>query len=289
MNREYPIPQEKLKDFMSGGSMNSQYGIQLFAAADPQKARELLPPPLELADPASPMAYAYIVNIREPSFAPWYMEGGVGILAKYKEYTGVYFLGLMVSGPGALMAAFSGRESSGLPKKLCERIVVERTGDEGHCFIERGGVRLIDVKLTIGAYNEPSLHQEQEGSTPEKPVTTGGGCLLHKFDMSASGITNLHMLSYSSPTRFYSWEPASAEVALASSLNDRWGELPVGKMFGAGWMVSDNWVDGLSTIYEYPETETSAPLGLLLPGRYDRCTLELSHQRYQSDDRVTHP
>lgn len=281
MNAGYPIPEEKLKDFMAGGSMNNQYGIQLYAAADPKKARELLPPPLELADPASPMAYAYIVNIREPSFAPWYMEGGVGILARYGQYTGVYFLGLMLSGPGAMMGAFSGRESSGLPKKLCERIVVERTGDEGRCFIERGGVRLIDIKLAIGAYNNQAMHHEQEGCSQENPVTTGGGCLLHKFEMTVSGIKNLHMLSYSSPTRFYSWEPASAEVALSSSQDDRWGELPVGEVLGAGWMVSDNWVDGLTTIYEYPEAETPSAMSLLLPGRFDRCTLEQLHQRYE--------
>jgi len=281
MSGGYSISEEKLKNFMGGGAMNNQYGIQLLATTDSQKARELLPAPLELADPSCPMAYAYIVNIREPTFSPWYMEGGVGILARYEQYVGVYFLGLMLSGPGAMMGAFSGRESSGLPKKLCDRIVVERTGAEGRCFIERKGVRLIDVKVTIGAYNDPSFHQEQEGCSPDSPVTTSGGCLLHMYRMGASGFTNLNLLYYSSPTRYSSWEPAAADVALASSMDDRWGELPIDRVLSAGWMVSDNWVDGLYPVYEYPDSEIPSAMSRLLPGRYDRCTVEHPHQWYE--------
>ena len=154
MDRGYQIPEDNITDFMKDGAMNDQYGIQLFFNTDAKKARELLPPPLELADPSNPMAYAYIVNIRQPTFSPWYMEGGLGIMARLGDYAGVYFMGLMLSGPGSLMGAFSGREGSGLAKKLCERILVERTGDEGRCLIRRGGVDLIDVKLKIGSYNQ---------------------------------------------------------------------------------------------------------------------------------------
>ena len=56
--------------------MNDQYGIQLFFNTDPKRAKELLPPPLVPADPVNPMGFAYIVNIRQPTFSPWYMEGG---------------------------------------------------------------------------------------------------------------------------------------------------------------------------------------------------------------------
>lgn len=279
---EYRIPGETVTDFMKDGAMKNQYGIQLFAATDPEKARDLLPPPLELADPKQPMAYAYIVNIREPTFAPWYMEGGWGIMARYGEYVGVYFLGLMLSGPGAQMGAFSGRESSGLPKKLCDRIVVERVGDEGHCFIERGGVRLLDVRTTTGAYNDASFHTDQEGCSPDNPVATGGGCLLHKYSMGGpSGFSRMNLLYYDSPTRFHSWEPARADATVLSSFDDRWGALPIEKVLGAGWMVSDNWVRGLSSIHEYPDEEALPLMGYLLPGRFDRCTVLRHHQRYE--------
>ncbi|SMP62692.1 acetoacetate decarboxylase [Desulfonatronum zhilinae] len=281
MNKGYLIPEEKLKTFMDGCAMNNQYGIVLYATPDPQKARELLPQPLELHDASNPLAYAYIVNIRDPTFAPWYMEGGIGILARYGRHVGIYFLGLMLSGPGAMMGAFIGRETAGLPKKLCERIVVQRSGDEGHCFIERNGVRLLDVRVAIGAYNDPSFRQQPEGCSPDKPVITGGGCMQHMLQMGSSELVNLKMLYYSSPSRYYSWEPATADCKLVSSPDDRWGELPIKKILGAGWMVSDNWVDGLTPIYDYPKEQIPSAMSLLLPGRYDRCTFEHPHQWYE--------
>src|SRR6056297_1198627 len=137
MSKEYLIPKEKLMDQTSTMAMNDQYGIQVYGITDTKKAKELLPAPLELLSDEKPMFYAYIVNIRKPTFAPGYMEGGIGILARYGELTGVYFLGLQLSGPGAMTGAFLGRESSGLPKKICEKIVVDRKDDEGHCYIER--------------------------------------------------------------------------------------------------------------------------------------------------------
>jgi len=282
MDKGYKIPEEELGNFMKGGAMNDQYGIQLFFNTDPKSAKELLPPPLVPADPVNPMGFAYVVNIRQPTFSPWYMEGGLGIMARLGDYEGVYFLGLMLSGPGALMGVFSGRETSGLAKKLCERILVERTGDVGRCLIRRDGVDLLDVKLKMGSYNLKSHRMEQEGCSREKPATTGGGCLNHVYNVEQGAFTNLRVNFYNSPTRYYSWDPAEAEVSLASSINDRWGELPVTNVIGAGWMVSDNWVISQEKIYEYTdEKELNQAMSLLLPGRYDRCTFLRDHQSYE--------
>ena len=274
-------PLDKLRNFMKDGSMNNQYGIQFFAIAEPEKAARALPPPLELINPEAPVYYGYIVNIREPTFAPWYMEGGVGLMARYGETTGLYFLGLQLSGPGALMGAFSGREGSGLPKKLCERIVVEREGNWGHCMIQRKGVPLVDVTLRIGRYNDSSFSSEQEGCTRKNPITTEGGCLLHKYQIGSDGFQNMNILFYDSPTTFYSWEPAEAEVTLRSSKDDAWGEVPITKVLGAGWMVSDNFVRGQHGLYQYPADETMRTMQYLFSGRYDQCTLTRDHQHYE--------
>ncbi len=274
-------PIDKLQSFLKDGAMNNQYGIQFLGIAEPNAAARALPPPLELVDPLAPVYYGYIVNIREPTFAPWYMEGGVGLMARYGETTGLYFLGLQLSGPGALMGAFTGRESSGLPKKLCERIVVERQGDWGHCFIERGGVRLVDVTLRMGRYNDPTFRTEQEGATPDRPITTGGGCLLHKYKIGVDDFTDMTLFQYDSPSKFYSWEPAEAQVTLASSMNDPWGEVPLTKVLGAGWMVSDNWVEGLYPLYEYPQDQAKRAMQNLFAGRYDQSTLLKDHQIYE--------
>ena len=280
MKSSYFVPEGKMAGFMRNSAMNSQEGIYLFGLADPSVKR-LLPPPLELIDPAKPMFYLYIVDIREPSFAPWYMEGGIGVGAKYGEKTGLYFFNLQLSGPGALMGAFTGREASGLPKKTCERIVVERTDEYGHCYIERKGVRLVDVELEIGRYNEPSFRNEQENCQDTKGgVLTRGGCLLHRAHLDKS-FKDMEIIYYDSPTRYYSWEPASATVKLTSSIDDPWGEIPLVSVLGAGWAKCDNYVSEQSIIYRYPEDETWRTMQYLFTGRYDRSLLCSGHQRYE--------
>ncbi|MEA5013862.1 MAG: acetoacetate decarboxylase family protein [Candidatus Limiplasma sp.] len=284
MQTSYFVPAQKLAGFMDGGAMNSQEGLYLFGIADPSVKR-LLPPPLELADDRKPMFYVYIVNIREPTFAPWYLEGGIGVMARYKERTGLYFFNLQLSGPGALMGAFAGREASGLPKKLCQRIVVERTDARGHCCIERDGVRLVDVELEIGRYNDPSFHVEQEGCQ-EAPggILTQGGCLLHKYRLDG-GFKDMELIYYDSPTRYYAWEPAAATLTLASSPDDPWGDIPVVSVLGAGWAKCDNSVRGTSLLYRYPQDPATAldTMQYLYAGRYDRSLLCRGHQRYETN------
>lgn len=275
----YFIPMEKLAGFMQEGAMNGQEGVALHAIADP-KIADLIPPPLELVDPDNPVVYLYIVNITKPTFAPWYMEGGIGVITRYKEYTGVYFFNLQLSGPGALMGAFSGRESAGLPKKLADRIVVERIDDFAHCYIDRNGVRLAEVELKMGSYNDPDFHVEQEGSREDNPVETQGGCLLHRYRFSGTSITDMEIIYYDSPTRFVSWEPAHATLTLNSSIDDPWGDIKIDSILGAAWMKSDNYVVGVSTVDTYPDEEIPKTLQYLYSGRYDRSLICTEHQIY---------
>ena len=283
MKSSYFVPVEKLAGFMRDGAMEGQEGIFVYGLTDPG-VRRLLPPPLEPADPENPMFYLYIVDIREPTFAPRYMEGGVGVIARCEEHTGVYFFNIQLSGPGALMGAFTGREISGLPKKLCERIVVERTDEYGHCYIERKGVRLVDVELEMGRYNDPSFHQEQEscGTVPGGMTLGEGGCLLHRYGIdSEAGFKDMELFFYNSPTRYYTWEPASATVKLASSIDDPWGEIPLGSVLGAGWSKCDNWVRSMSLLHRYPQDEVVDTMQYLYAGRFDRSLLCRAHQRYE--------
>jgi len=276
------VPKEQLQGFLRGAAMNHQYGVQVFLRLDVEKAQALLPPPLKVADPG--IGYIYIVNIREPTFAPWYMEGGIGIMAEYQGLVALHFLGLQLSGPGALMGMCSGREGSGLPKKLCERIRVERLGNHGRCFIERNGVRLVDVELEMGKYNDPAMEElagAQQNCSREHPVTTEGSCLLFRSRLSGAEFCSVEMTHYDSPTRFYSWEPAAAKVTLLSTADDPWNDIPVTGVLGAGWMVSDNWVRSQRTLHTYPDSEVMDVMQYLFSGRYDRCTLLADHQAYE--------
>ena len=283
MKSSYFMTEEQMRNFMKGGEMNSVDGIHLFGITDPS-VKELLPPPLELADPVNPRFYLYIVNIREPSFSPWYLESGMGVMAKYGDKVGLYFFNLMLSGPGALMGTLTGREACGLPKKLCERIVVERTGDYGRCYIERKGVRVVDVELEIGQYNEPTFKMEMENCQDIEGgyLSEEGRCLLHKYRIGENGITDMELISYGNPTRYYSWEPGSATVKLASSIDDPYGEVPLLSVLGAAWTVCDNWIEEMSVLYRYPQDKVVETMQYLFTGRYDQCLLYRKHQLYET-------
>lgn len=282
MQSSYFVPMQKMEHFMNNPGMHSQEGIFLYGICDPSVKR-LLPPPLELVNPDNPLFYLYIVNIREPTFAPWYMEGGIGVLAKYGSKAGIYFFSLQLSGPGALMGCYTGREGSGLPKKLCERIVVERTDEVGHCFIERKGTRLVDVTLEIGHYNDPSSHFEAEGceNVDGGLLVAGGGCLLHRYRLGNASVEDMELTFYDSPNRYYSWEPAAAAVKLASTVDDPWGEIPLVSVLGAAWSVCDNWVKDTTVLYRYPKAQAAEAMQYLFTGRYDRSLICKKHQHYE--------
>lgn len=137
-NGSFFIPREQIYPFFNPGEMNNEEGLYLCWETDPVVARRVLPPPLTLFNPEHPVVMVYVVNIREPTFGPWYMEGGIMLLSSYGGIAGGYFLNLQLSGPGAAMGMCSGREFSGLPKKMCERIVVERTDELRHLAWDSG-------------------------------------------------------------------------------------------------------------------------------------------------------
>ena len=178
-NGSYFIEREKLNAFMKGAAMNEEEGLYIFWETDPKVARQVLPPQLELIDPEHPQVYSYFVNISEPTFAPWYMEAGIGILgARYKEHTGLYFCNLQLSGPGAQMGLLSGREMSGLPKKMCEKIVVERNDYIAYVVVEAKGRRIFEAEIEIGSYNEPLMEAGFADLVPG--ASADGYCFLFK-------------------------------------------------------------------------------------------------------------
>jgi acetoacetate decarboxylase len=265
--------------------MNSMEGLYLFWETDPAAARRVLPPPLDLLDPAHPMVLVYVVNIREPTFAPWYMEGGLMLFCRYGKLVGTYFLNLQLSGPGALMALCSGREGSGLPKKLCERIVVERNGDWASALIERKGRRIFSVEVELGGYNDPCLEAMYKDIGPG--YKSRGSCLVFQYEIvrapeGHSTFPKMRLLNYDSVMDYQSWEPARiTSLQMEPSLDDPWAELAVVKPLGAGYAVCSNPVLGVSTLAEFEGDEADSLISYLFSGRWDRSTLVKGRfQRY---------
>jgi acetoacetate decarboxylase len=283
-NGSYFIPRERIYPFLNPGSMNNQEGLYFTWETDPAIARRVLPPMLELPDPEHPLVMVYVVNIREPTFAPWYMEGGIYLMCRYGKTTGVYFLNLQLSGPGAPMGLCSGREFSGLPKKLCERIVVERTGDSARAFIEAKARRIFDAQVEIGAYNHPMMEQL---NSEAKPGGQGrGSSFLFQYEAGQAPdghmtFPTMHLVNYDSIMDYRTWEPARiTSITMEPSLDDPWAELVVVKPVGAAYSINSNRVSSVSRIARFEGGEADGLIPYLFAGRWDRSTITAGHQRY---------
>jgi acetoacetate decarboxylase len=283
-NGSFFIPREQIYPFFNPSDMNNFEGLYLFWETDPVVARRVLPPPLELADPEHPVVMVYVVNIREPLFAPWYMEGGMMLLCRYGEITGSYFLNLQVSGPGAAMAMCSGREFSGLPKKMCERIVVERTDDCARAFIESKGKRIFDADIELGAYNDPFMAQFCKDKGPGRQERSS--CFLFQYEggkapEGRSTFPKMYLFNYDNVIDYQSWEPAGIKsIRMEPSLDDPWAELSVVKPLGAGYSTYSNRVLSVSPLAQFEGNEADSLISYLFSGRWDRSTICAGHQRY---------
>jgi acetoacetate decarboxylase len=269
---------------MHSPAMNNQEGLIVYWQTDPTIARRILPPPLELVAPDQPLVYAYAVNIREPTFAPWYMEGGIGLMCRYGEITGIYFLNIQLSGPGAPMGLCSGREFSGLPKKLCERILVERTDTWAHALIECKGRRIFEIEAELGAYNDPFMAQLLPDVKPG--YRQQGSCLLFKYEAGSgsegrTSFSTMRLVNYDSVNHYHSWEPGNIiSLRMEPSLDDPWAELAVVKPLGVGFGILSNPVLGVSNLAEFSGEEADNLFSYLFSGRWDRSTICTGHQRY---------
>lgn len=284
-NGSYFIPREQIYSFMNPGAMNNEEGLYITWETDPAAVRRVLPPALDLFNPDHPIAMVYVVNIREPTFAPWYMEGGLSVICRYGDIVGAYFLNLQLSGPGAHMGLCSGRETAGLPKKMCERIVVERNGDWASAVIERKGRRIFSVEVEIGNYNDPSMELMRKDYGPG--YRERGACFLFRYDYEIGpdrrcAFPNMRLINYDSVTDFQTWEPAYIKsLEMEPSIDDPWAEIPVVKPLGAGYSINSNWVAGVSPIASFEGNEADSLISYLFSGRWDRSTLVTGrYQRY---------
>jgi len=279
-NGSFFVPREQLLAFMNPAEMKSCDGVTVTWETDPTVARRILPPPLELADPEHPLVNAYVVNIREPTFAPWYMEAAIMMFCRYRDKQGVHLVNLQLTGPGANMGLCSGRETSGLPKKLGERIVVERTGDWAHASVVAKGRRIFDVELELYPSDMPEAAAMAKAKCGAKERSS---CFqyLCDWDVDAMAFSRARLLSYDSATVYQTFEPAAIKsIVMEPSLDDPWAELSVVRPIAANYSVYSNPIDGVSVAAEFEGAEADKLFPYLFTGKWDRSTICRGHQRY---------
>jgi len=272
--RSFVVPIEELKKKTDPmySEMNDISAATVYAIADPS-IKALIPPPLELADPA--LLTIYVSDISNPTFAAPYMEGGIGVLTKLTDntgvtHTGLYYFSLQLCGLGSQNATFMGREEAGLPKKFANTIALKRTHDKISFYVERNGVRLLNAELKTGHYNDPGFINGLENLDLRKGLLQEGAVLTHRYNNDdTKGLHNMQIFYYNSPTFYYHYEPAYAKVKLQSSEYDPWGEIKIAKILGGSWAKNNNSVVDVTKIYSYPDTEAWNVMQYLYTGRFD--------------------
>ena len=111
---------------------------------DPNVVQTILPKPLVPAD--EPLGWAFVARYPETNFGLSYSEGALFLKAVYKGEPGWYCLALPVDNDMALVA---GRESSGFPKKMAEKITLERTGNHVMGSVIRRGVEVLHIEAEL--------------------------------------------------------------------------------------------------------------------------------------------
>lgn len=260
--------------FEPNSVMGDMKGINFTFMSDMAKIAEVLPPPLE---PAFPLVSGYIVYIDKPGFADPYREAMLGVYVKYKGNVGMYPVTFLLSGDGTEMATFPGRERFGLPKKMCERedcIRIERNGDVVRGIAERKGVRLLDVSLKIGEYNNPSTGSIY--SDPEPGKKTGGVSyyLRPVTEPDKNGIgcfSYVDLYSNVAEYTYKNWEPGRVTVRLQSSKDDAWGHFPVFENIGGAYNECDL---EMKELFLLEKLEPGEVVPKILTARYDKSCLK---------------
>lgn len=268
----FQLPKE-LSKLNPSALMGDQEGIYFTFMSDMPTIAGLVPAPLE---PAMPMVSGYIVEIRKPAFSDPYMEAMLGVYVRMGDTVGMYPVSFLLSGEGAEMATYLGREKTGLPKKICDAqggIYLTKEDNKIRGIVERKGVRLMDVSMELGEYNNPMTGNIY--FDPEPGKKTGGTSFYFKPSMEPDETGNVkfsqvELLTNVAEYTYHSWIPGKVSIRLNSSEYDAWGQLPVLENMGGGYANNDL---EMKEIYVAAKLDAEDTMPYLLSSRFDKKAL----------------
>lgn len=120
--------------------------------ADPDQTRSLLPPALDQA--LMPGGLIFIAEYGATNLGPGYREAALFLRCSYQGQPGSYCLSMPIDSDASRL--HNGRDIYGFPKKAAD-IHFERSAKRARGWVERGGVRFVDIDIAL------------EGTLPELP------------------------------------------------------------------------------------------------------------------------
>jgi acetoacetate decarboxylase len=143
----YSLKKEQL-DKLSNANILPDFpnAEMLFATfkTDPGIVQEILPKPLKPSFDA--YGIVFVAVYPETNFGCVYNEGALFLNCEFKGERGVYCLSMPVNDD---MAMVGGREYYGYPKKIAERISLERNGDYVAGSVNRKGTEIIRIECQL--------------------------------------------------------------------------------------------------------------------------------------------
>jgi acetoacetate decarboxylase len=228
----YDLPKEQTdklsKLYHLSEFINTEMLLAMFKT-DMDVVKAILPRPL--LPPEKAMAGAFVARYPETNFGCVYNEGALFVLCQYRGEIGLYCLSMPVDDDTALV---SGRESFGYPKKMADKITLEK--DDKHVFgsVVRKNVEILRIEGTLGEEDNGSIFGSFAKSTTD---WNGVPCyrvlsFLFKYFFSPSGTSfDYFPRLVREPVLFRPQGKivgVSGKVALSSTPFDPLGEVPVG-------------------------------------------------------------
>jgi len=204
--------------FVGGEMLSASY------RTDPAAVARVLPPGLQPA--AEPVARLVVGRWRSNCVGD-FAGGALYLDAAREGIEATYVVSMFMDGD---VPAFFGRDLYGEPKKLA-RVSLFRQADRAHGFIERDGVRLIEIDARLEADRGPSEGTSADFNVKATLAADGQG-LEHDATIT--------LAEYRAATRVD--RPAvagAADVHVRGTVHDPLDELPVLEVLGAAYREGD--------------------------------------------------
>jgi acetoacetate decarboxylase len=187
----------------------------------PETVAAILPPGLR---PTAKPSIAVTIGRWRSNCVGDFTGGSVRVAARHGDLEGAYVLAMYMNADHSILF---GRDLFGEPKKLATT-ALHRQGDEMHGYVERGGVRLIDLQAKLGPDIGGMRVVSPNFNIKATPSCTGVGCeddpllTVAEFDSA-----------------FTCCRRGEGRVALRSTVHDPLGDLEVETVLQTSYLEGD--------------------------------------------------
>jgi acetoacetate decarboxylase len=211
---------------------------------EPDFVASVLPPPLEPAD--KPLIKAMVGRWQSNCVGDFH-GGSIYVSARHDGVEGAYVLAMYMDGD---IPTIYGRDLFGEPKKLAES-QVHRHGTEFSGWVDRLGVRLIELQASLPDELAPSESEGVNFNFKARPAANGVGLEEDAILTRATFQTIV-----------VGGRTGTGTVVLRGNVHDPLHEIPVVSIVGAGFVECD--------LIAHCEAVATVPADTFLPYHYGR-------------------